>query len=63
MATFDVARDMRSAAQVSKREKEHLSKWARGTRPAAGCKYPDIELGMSESHLGSKVRPQRAYDT
>ncbi|KAI8961390.1 hypothetical protein F5Y11DRAFT_348544 [Daldinia sp. FL1419] len=56
----DQARDLRSFAQDSKRFKDRVEKWSRGTRPAAGCYY---DLGRDELVAGSesqreKVRPQ-----
>jgi hypothetical protein len=65
MASFEVTRDIRGAAQDPKRAKEKYAKWANGVRPSAGCKYntwdPDMALtGGSQQHV--KVRPERSYD-
>lgn len=56
-------RDIRSAAVPSKRDKQHGSKWAYGTRPSAGCRTdyssptePAKVVGGSDAQR-MKVRP------
>lgn len=64
MASFEVTRDIRGAAQDPKRAKEKSAKWANGARPSSGCKYDwnmDTIRGGSESQR-AKVRPERVYD-
>ncbi|KAI1852487.1 hypothetical protein JX265_011123 [Neoarthrinium moseri] len=64
MATFEVTRDMRGAAQDPKREKERYTKWSRGTRPSAGCKINSLDdmIITGSDAQRAKVRPQRAFD-
>ncbi|KAI1466674.1 uncharacterized protein F4812DRAFT_61421 [Daldinia caldariorum] len=57
---FDQARDLRSFAQDSKRFKQHVEKWSRGSRPSAGCKYnrsDDTIITGSQSQR-EKLRPE-----
>ncbi|ETS83805.1 hypothetical protein PFICI_05681 [Pestalotiopsis fici W106-1] len=65
MASFEVTRDIRGAAQDPKRAKEKYAKWANGTRPSSGCKYSTMDfetiVGGSESQR-AKVRPGRSFD-
>lgn len=62
---YNQNRDLRSASQDPKRAKERNAKWARGSRPSAGCKYnvwePEVILTGSESQR-AKVRPERQYE-
>lgn len=58
-------RDIRSDAVPSKRDKQHGSKWANGTRPSAGCRInyssptnPEEVVGGSEAQR-MKVRPSK----
>lgn len=64
MASFEVTRDIRGAAQDPKRAKEKYAKWSNGIRPSAGCKYnswdPDMILTGSNGQR-AKVRPERQY--
>ncbi|KAH9897284.1 hypothetical protein F4778DRAFT_783376 [Xylariomycetidae sp. FL2044] len=61
---FDQARDLRSFAQDSKRNKEHKQKWSHGTRPLSGCTYlaeeDDVVLAGSQSQQ-EKIRPAREW--
>ncbi|KAI1805938.1 hypothetical protein F4811DRAFT_551364 [Daldinia bambusicola] len=57
---FDQARDLRSSAQDSKRFKQHVEKWSRGTRSSAGCKFScadNMYIAGSQSQR-EKVRPE-----
>ena len=61
---FDQSKDLRSAAQSSKRFKEHKAKWSMGARPSPGVRYnvwaPDVLLSGSESQR-EKVRPDKFF--
>ncbi|RYP48360.1 hypothetical protein DL768_005729 [Monosporascus sp. mg162] len=61
---FQQTRDLRSAAQDSKRFKEHKAKWSLGARSSAGVYQlwnPDRLTGSASQQ--AKVRPQkRLYD-
>ncbi|KAI1482855.1 hypothetical protein K445DRAFT_26330 [Daldinia sp. EC12] len=60
---FDQARDLRSFAQDSKRFKQHVEKWSRGSRPSAGCKYSWVEDAIitgSQSQR-EKLRPEGTH--
>ena len=56
-------RDIRSAAQPFKRDKDHGEKWSNGTRPAAGVRtifFTDELVGGSETQR-EKVRPMKQW--
>lgn len=56
-------RDIRSAAQPSKRDKDHGEKWSNGTRPAAGVHtlfFSDELVGGPETQH-EKVRPMKQW--
>ncbi|KAI1400163.1 hypothetical protein F4819DRAFT_381998 [Hypoxylon fuscum] len=61
---FDQTRDLRSSAQDSKRFKEHVEKWSRGTRPSAGCNYIFYEgqVATGSESQREKVRPERPFN-
>jgi hypothetical protein len=63
-STSSIERDIRSNSRSYKRDKDHNSKWAMGTRPSYGvrtsCWDPDVFTSGSPEQQ-AKVRPQKKY--
>jgi hypothetical protein len=64
-STSSLHRDVRSNALSYKRDKEHNTKWALGTRPSYGVKmrgWPyEEEFYTGSPEQQAKVRPQKKF--
>jgi hypothetical protein len=59
-----IQRDIRSDSRSYKRDKDHNSKWAMGSRPSYGvrtnCWDPDVFISGSPEQQ-AKIRPQKKF--